>query len=227
MRLICMIASNLLTMTIFQKLGRSALILTTLATSIFSFSMVKADAKSALKSDNNYNVVVSKYADLAIRYKSTLLDPYYVPAKDELSKDRAGLATSSLNNALFVFPDKNGDQIFRISIIPKDYNLGESIDGMKALKGIKGTLIKSYFTPESVAQIKKVVVYNIPASKQAEYKANTTVRFSTYSGKIYSFSLNKLKANPGIKIQFDSLSPSTENLKRKELGDQNRVEFYK
>jgi len=214
-------------MSTFSKLVYSFISVVTISIGVFATG-ISAQAKAvALQADNNYNVVVSRYADLAIRYKAILADPYYIPANEELSDDRKKLATSSLNNGLFVFSDKNGDPLFRISIIPKDYKLGDSIDGLKSVKGMKGAILKSYFTTDALNQISKVVVYYVPASRQAEFKATTIVRFSTSSGRIYSLSLYRAKVNPGVKIQFNSLAESKENLIRKELSDQNRVEFYK
>jgi hypothetical protein len=212
-------------MSNLKKLGFDLLVLATISTSFLSSANVYA--KSPLSSDRSYNVVVSEYADLAIRYKNTLLDPFYVPALAELSPERTKFVAGSQNNALFVFPDKNGDYLFRVSIVPKDYKLGESIDDIKSMKATKGPLMKSYFTTDALNQIDKVVVYYIPAAKQADFKANTIVRFTTKSGKIYSMSMNRLKANPGIKVQFNSIAPSTENLKRQESATENKITFYK
>lgn len=213
-------------MTLISKFSYSLVTILSISTSVL-FSTTTANAATALTADDNFNVVVSKYADLAIRYKRVLPDPYYVPALDELSAERKSLATSSLNNALFVFPDKNGDPYFRISIIPKGYKLGERIDGVRGVKATKGPILRSYFTADSLKRISKVYVYNVPISKQAEMKARTTIRFSTTDGKIYSLSIYRGNPNPGVKIQFNSLAESKENMIRNELPDQNKVEFYK
>lgn len=212
-------------MSFIKKIGLSLLVLGTVSTAILSSS--SAYAASPLRSDRNYNVVVSEYADLAIRYKSSLKDPFYVPALDELSPDRAKFAAGSQNNALFVFTDKNNDYLFRVSIVPKGYTLGAPMDDIKSMRATKGPLMRSYFTTDALNQIDKVVVYYIPAAKQADFKANTIVRFTTKSGKIYSMSMNRLKANPGIKVQFNSIAPSVENLKRQESASENKITFYK